>query len=219
MILAIHGTEAQASLAVDTRYTAPDYLGQSMTVWVDVTNQASVPMQVQSLTVSFDWYSTLTGDVPRVLQAGEMSTWEFDNIQIPSETWVGEHSFDAKVMVGWTDSSGGWSHTLSSPLDVTTNFGVQSPPPPQGGFTEVGPGVPSYTVPIITNRAPDYSWVAWLILVPLILIGIVLGARALDKALSKPVQYKQLGAQLCVKCGATLTSGSKFCNECGAKQE
>jgi hypothetical protein len=132
MFVGVTTTTAQSgpSVSVSTRFTEPAYLGQSMTVWIAVQNQASIPMQVQSVIVSFDWYSTLNGNTPRVLQAGETSTWEFDNIQIPSATWTGKHSFDASVMVGWADSSGGWSNTLSSPLHVTTNFAVQEAPPP-----------------------------------------------------------------------------------------
>ena len=130
IILGISSVGGQPSVALNASFSAPDYLGQSMTVWITVQNQASIPMEVQSVIVSFDWYNTLNGATPRILQAGEKSTWEFDNIQIPSATWTGKHSFDASVMVGWADSSGGWSNTLSSPLQVTTNFGVQEAPPP-----------------------------------------------------------------------------------------
>lgn len=132
MFVGVTTTTAQSgpSVSVSTKFSEPAYLGQSMTVWIAVQNQASIPMQVQSVIVSFDWYNTLNGNTPRILQAGETSTWEFDNIQIPSTTWTGKHSFDANVMVGWADSSGGWSNTLSSPVRVTTNFGVQEAPPP-----------------------------------------------------------------------------------------
>jgi hypothetical protein len=130
MILGMSSAFGQPSVALNASFTAPDYLGQSMTVWVEVENQASLPMQVQSVMVSFDWYNTLTGNTPRTLQAGEKSTWEFDNVQIPSTTWTGKHSFDASIMVGWADKSGGWSNTLSSPLHSIMNFGVQEAPLP-----------------------------------------------------------------------------------------
>jgi hypothetical protein len=165
---------SQPSVGWNISYSTPDYLGQSMTVSIEVENQASVPMQVQSVMVSFDWYSTLQGDTPRVVQAGEKSTWEFDNIQIPSTTWTGKHSFDASVMVGWADSSGGWSNTLSSPLHATTNFGVQQAPTEQGGVTEtiVGPSIPP--------SAPDYSGFAILAILVLVIVilGIIYVARS-----------------------------------------
>lgn len=162
LILGISSVWGQAltlSLSMNAHWSGPDYLGQSMTVWISVVNQASIAMQVQSLMVSFDWYNTVTGNTPRVLQAGENSTWEFDNIQIPSSTWTGQHSFVASVMVGWADSSGGWSHTLSSPMQQTTNFGVQQAPSAQSqeGYTTCGQGgcavfnEQGYTTPIGPN--------------------------------------------------------------------
>ena len=110
---------------MSTQWSEPDYLGQSMNVTVIVQNLGSVPLEVQSVTVSFDWNNTLSGNTPRILQAGEKSRFEIDNVRIPSTTWTGEHSFFATVMGGWADSAGGWSNTLSSPVVIKTNFGVQ----------------------------------------------------------------------------------------------
>jgi hypothetical protein len=181
----------QASLSMSTQFTQPAYLDETMTIWVTVQNQASIPFEVMSLTVSLDWYQTLTGDTPRVLQAGEKSSWEFDNVNIPSATWTGKHSFDASATGGFADSSGGWSNQLSSPVTTTTNFGVQQQKPEQqgswtcsqngcAGFTEAGyttcgqglcvsqggPGLPQITV----NNGPDFSGPVIAILVMLVIV-------------------------------------------------
>ena len=133
--------QSGASASVSTGFTQPAYLGQSMTIFVYVTNLASVPMEVQGVIVNTDWYQTLTGDAPRILQAGIKSTWEFDNVQIPSTTWTGEHSFGTTVTLAFADQSGGFSNT-ASPVQISTNFAVSETPPPQ---TQVQAGYSSCT--------------------------------------------------------------------------
>jgi hypothetical protein len=169
-----------------------------MNIWVIVQNQASIPMQVTSVTVSLDWYQTLTGNTPKVLQAGEKQRWEFDNVTIPSTTWTGEHSSVASIMVGWADSSGGWSHTLSSPLTSTTNFAVQQQPSPQEGYTTCnqngcfGFNEPGYTTPIApvltNNGAPDYSGVIIALLLVVVAVLVVVVIIKSGEARSKPAR-------------------------------
>lgn len=170
MVLEVRCASGQLSAGIGTSYSAPDYLGQSMTVTVLVSNDASIPMQVQSVTVNFDWPGGLfNGDAPRVLQAGEKSTWEFDNIQIPSTTWAGKHSYDADAVVGWADSSGGWSHTM--PLHLETNFGAQEAPPPPISVNTLAITVNQY-VP----STPDLSgmWVILILLAMVVVVAIII---------------------------------------------
>lgn len=134
-------SQEQTWFVVSGTYTAPDYLGQSMSITVWVTDTASIPMQIQSLTVALDWNQNLAGDTPRIVQPGQQSTWQFDNVQIPSYTWTGKHTYDVAVMVGFADSNGGWSRTLTAPFHDVVDFGVQEqppsqPPPAQGAATE-----------------------------------------------------------------------------------
>jgi hypothetical protein len=168
-----------ASVSLNTGFSQPAYLGQSMAIFVYVQNLASVPMEVMSVAVTTDWYQTLNGNVPRILQAGESSSWKFDNVNIPSSTWTGEHQFDASIMVGWADSSGGWSNTLSSPLKVTTKFAVTQAPS-QPAVTIGGPGVPNTIVgpSLPSTNNSDYSgYIAAVILGAILAAALILGIQ------------------------------------------
>jgi hypothetical protein len=158
-----------------------------MTVTVTVQNLGSVPMEVQSLTINFDWYTNLAGDTPRILQAGERWTWNFANVEIPSYTWIGRHSYDVSVMVGWADSSGGWSNTLKSPAHASADFAVQSPPPPQPAVTINEPGYTQAIGPAGPSSQPSNGVDAETPAVIFVLCLIVVGVAWLGIERKEPI--------------------------------
>jgi hypothetical protein len=78
--------------SVNTTYSQPANLGNSMFVAVNVTNLSYyIAASVDSVKLTFDWGTVLFGETPWPLQPGENNTWRFEQVDIPSSTWSGTH--------------------------------------------------------------------------------------------------------------------------------
>lgn len=83
----------QPGYSVETAYSRPAVLGDSMFVTVNVTNLAYFIMaSVEGVVLKFDWGATFSGPTPRILEPGERGTWRFDSIDVPSGIWSGIHA-------------------------------------------------------------------------------------------------------------------------------
>lgn len=208
MSLAVNTVHGQPTFSLDTGYSQPAYLGQSMFVTVTVTNLASIEARVESASVTFDWGATFTGQTPAILQPGGNHQWRFDPVNIPSYTWTGKHSYDASVVVSFADSSGGWTNNPNTPSKISANFGVQEAPPPPtttaggpncitttfaGGTAEVcsNPTVaPMFTNfplnPPMNNEPNIWGIVVFLIIMGVVILGIVIIVRSKPKKAIPP---------------------------------
>jgi hypothetical protein len=112
----------QPGYSVETVYSSPAVLGDSMLVIVNVTNLAYfITASVDGVLLTFDWGATFSGPTPRIIEPGETGTWRFDPIDVPSDVWGGAHACLISVQV-----------TFSYPTWPTERFLVHMPIQVQG---------------------------------------------------------------------------------------
>jgi hypothetical protein len=108
--------------SVETVYSSPAILGDSMFMIVNVTNLAYFIMaSVDRVLLTFDWGAAFSGPTPRTLEPGETGTWRFDPIDVPPGVWSGVHACLISVQV-----------TFSYPTWPTERFLAHMPIQVQG---------------------------------------------------------------------------------------
>jgi hypothetical protein len=191
-------------------FTQPAFLGQSITAWVNVQNTGSGPVRVSKVEIRFDWYNTYTDNVPVILQPGETHKWTFEDRTVPSQTWIGKHSYDVAVWVAWADTSGGWEKDQA--VTQRIDFAVQEPPPPAPETV-----VQTIAGPLSPTASSDGSWILPLVLIIglVVVVGITVTLR---KPASPPASVASVPVTgRCPQCGSPNPPENQFCGKCGKR--
>jgi hypothetical protein len=119
----------QPGCLVETFYSRPAVLGDSMFMIVNVTNLAYyIVASVEEVVLTFDWGATLSGSTPRILEPGKTTIWSFDSVEVPSYVWSGLHA--CLISVEATFSYPAWpTERLLTyiPIEVQGEISLQFP--------------------------------------------------------------------------------------------